>query len=188
MSDFKCAASFRFLVKSYTRHVFWIFCRTSEWARLVSFCVFLLVIFVTVSRVELKIDCFHWVEISYWSLHVFDNSSRSSCFVLAISCTHENLISEQTHASLTSLKTKKNPQRNKAHQKDLRSRHKRVQRGESDSALSILFGHYLEKLFWKEVKNECTKICRQSRSGFSSPRAFQLWSRNCRNPSGSSAS
>jgi len=43
----------------------------------------------------------------------------------------------------------------------------------------ILFEHYLESYFEKEVKNGSDKII-SSRFGFSSPRAFQRWSRICR--------
>ena len=46
----------------------------------------------------------------------------------------------------------------------------------------FLFGHYLESYFEKEIKNDFYKTRPRSRFGFSSLRAFQRWSQNCRSP------
>ena len=67
-----------------------------------------------------------------------------------------------------------------ASQKDLRPRQMRVRRGDSDSALTIFLCTMFGKFFCN-VKNEFYKNS-QSRFEFSSPRAFQWWSRNCRSP------
>ena len=107
------------------------------------------------SNYRARITCINLCS-SY--LQSFDNFSSDHCFLLAITCTREHSITKHTHTSLTSLKIKIIIyQQTDAPQKDLRPRHKSIQRGESNSAVTNFWTLYW-KLSWKEVKMDHTKI------------------------------
>ena len=73
----------------------------------------------------------------------------------------------------------------KGPQKGLRPRQTSIQRGESKSSgFCFYWGHLFACFKNKRAKNDHRKI-EPWRSGFSSPRACQWWSQNCRSPSGS---
>ena len=93
------------------------------------------------------------------------------------------LSSARRSAELPYITKKSIRQQTEAPQKDLRPRQTSIRRDESNSALTIFSGQHLESYFENTGQNDFYKNS-QNRFGFSLPRAFQWWSRNCRSPSG----
>ena len=97
-----------------THGIFFGFCETSKQARLDGVRMFLFVFFVTVSRVELKVN-FYWVELTYAHyvcvtsscLHFFGNFWKIAVLT-TITRTREHSIIKHAHTSLTLTKNEKN--------------------------------------------------------------------------------
>ena len=118
MSDFKSETSFGFFNPNYTGHDFYIFLQNqkNELVHMANFPVLKKVfsrgVLVTILAIELEIDVLlsrnllsyvRYEPKTSLCLQMFNCSPKNGCFILAITCTRENCIIEDTQTSLTSL-------------------------------------------------------------------------------------